>query len=271
MVITSNHIRNGITVVLGLIIIFLLFRPQSCTRKGGEVTERGTADSTFYWKNKYNEEVASNRGTAAQFALQDERMKHLIDSVAKVYDTKNKRIQELIVATTRGVTHLTAKLGTKEGDTLWLPADNPDCPPVVRIRNVRETFENPYYTAKVQIGDSSYAVIDRRDTLTALWKDVKTGGIFNRKKYLQLDLNFADTSNHVTGLSAYRRQVPVKEWGIGPEAGALYFNNQVFLKGGANVSRQTGRFNVSLSGGYTTSTASPWYGETKVIYKLIRL
>ena len=106
MVITSKHLRTGAEVLLVIVILLLLFRQKGCSSRDGDVTERGKADSTFYWKNKYNEEVASQRGTAAQFALQDARIKHILDSTAKVYDTKNKRIQELIIAVSRGVSNL---------------------------------------------------------------------------------------------------------------------------------------------------------------------
>jgi hypothetical protein len=87
------------------------------------------------------------------------------------------------------------------------PVDS--CPP--QIKNMRQRFENPWYSAQVQIGDSSFMHLTRRDTITAVWKQ--------GKGWLQLDLSSADTSNRIYGVQAYRKYIKPKRWGLGISAG----------------------------------------------------
>jgi hypothetical protein len=269
-ILTTSRIRLLVEILLIIIILFLFFRQKGCS-KPVDNTDRGTADSTFYWKNAYAQTVASQKATAEQFSAVNDNIKHLLDSVARVYDTKTSRIQEMLVAVTRGVSNLVPSPGTREIDTFFT---SPGCPQ--GIRNMRQTFTNPYYTAKVQIGDSSYHRLESIDTMTVLWKTVKEGNLFNRKELLQLDIHFADTSRKVTGLTSFRRVVNPKQFSFGPEARLLWLDREIRSLLGLNLSRETGRFHVSLSGGkdFTRDLnikTNGWYGETRAVFKLLKL
>lgn len=272
MTFTTNHLRLAAELLIALLILIFLFRKQGCSSDVSAVTERGTADSTFYWKNLYGQAVASQKAMAGNFAYKDERMQHVLDSVAKVYDTKTSRIQELVIATVRGIANPKPVPGSVEKDVEPVPG-SPDCPPVVK--RMRGTFVGSHYLAGVQLGDSSWMKIQTYDTLTALWKTKKEGGLFNRKTYLQLDLKFADTSRVITGLTSYRKMVEPKQFAVAPQARLLYLDRELRPLAGLGLVRQTGRWNVALSAGkdFTHDVnirTNGWWGEARLSYDLIR-
>lgn len=212
----SSVIRLLFVIAIIIGIIYLLSQ-LGFFSKAPKVIPPGTID-TIRNVNKAGDSVVSLKGTEKTFSLISKR---IADSIADVYDTKVKNLKEVIIAQTRTIAYLQST-GPVEID--FMPPDtsqNKDCPPA--IKNMRQTFTNPHYTARVQIGDSSYLHLEGRDTITGVWKQVKEGKLFNRHKYLQLDLSFADTSRHVTGLLAYR--VPDKKpktLGIGLSAGITW-------------------------------------------------
>src|SRR5690348_14489832 len=100
-----------LTFIVALILVILL---RDCSGPHADPEVRGTADSILYWKNKYGEAVASQKAQAEAFSLQDQRIHRLLDSIARVYDTKASRIQELIVASLKGKVSIPAVPGTQE-------------------------------------------------------------------------------------------------------------------------------------------------------------
>lgn len=204
----------GLAIIAG--IIYLL-NMAGCFEKQPPVIPIGKID-TLHGVNKAGDSVISLKGNEQDFGAIEKR---IADSIAGVYSTKVKDLKELIIAQTRTIAELTAA-GPIEKD--YSPdTSHKDCPPV--IKNMRQTFTNPYYTARVQIGDSSYMHLAGYDTITALWKRVREGNIFNRKTYLQLDISHANPDTKVTGLLAYRVPDPKpKKFGIGLSAGVTWID-----------------------------------------------
>jgi len=165
------------------------------------------------WKNKSGDSVTSLKGKAEQFAAREKR---IIDSLAEVYGTREKHLLEYIAAITETKTNVQPGPGPVEKD--YQPAKDPDCPPVVK--NMRKSFSNPYYDIQAQIGDSNYLQLKSYDTLTVIWKRVKEGSLFNRKRFLQADVSFANPYTRINKLDAYRvAEKKPKKWGIGLQAG----------------------------------------------------
>ena len=214
------------------IILLFLFK---CNPTTPVVT--GKIDSVFYWKNKYHEQVASVIGTAADFAVINKQYQ---DSLASVYNTKKKWLQDYLIAWTSGETEVPAVDTTKHIEYYPVNVES-DCPP--QIKSMSQSFHSAYYNALAQIGDSSYLYIQHTDTLTAIWKTVVQGNIFKRKKFLQLDLNFADTSNKVVGVHAYRKvMLTPKRFGIGVQAGYQFNGSQFQPYFGIGISYNVIRF-----------------------------
>jgi hypothetical protein len=267
--ITPSHIKTAIIVILAAVVAILLFRPTGCG-KGGTIT-RGTADSTIYWRNKHDQVVASQKALAEQFSVQDARISHLLDSVARVYDTKSRNIQELVIATNKGLSRLKPSTRVEiDVDTVNVPGN---CPP--RVLRMRQQFKSPYYLAFVQLGDSSYLDLHSIDTLTYLWKTVREGGLFNRKSYLQLDVTHANPDITITGLTSFRRLEKVKQLSMGPETKVMFIDGAVRPLAGIAFTREANRVSVSVSAGkdFTGSTnlrTAGWYGEARAYFKLIK-
>lgn len=182
--------------VVAVIIAFL----WKCNNENP--TQIGTIDTTR-WTNKAGKEVVSLTGSEQAFGI---RNKHIADSIAKTYGFRIKKLQEYVIFLQSSKTDLQPVDSSKAAD-YFAPINN--CPP--QVKNFRQSFSNPWYKADVQIGDSSYMHLQRNDTLTAIWR--------KGKNYLQLDLSSADTSNHISGIQAYRKYLPKKKWSIGFQFG----------------------------------------------------
>lgn len=228
------------------------------------------SDSVTYWKNKYGDEVASKIGYKEQFAIVN---KQWLDSIAYIYKTKASNIQEVVVSTVEGKTSLAPvpDSETKDAKDYFEPViiGTDTCPPVPK--NIRKTFSNPYYTAEVQVGQDPYLNLTSHDTITTLWKTVKTGNIFHRQQLLQLDISFADTSRHVTGAKAFRRLDNPKEISLNAESQILYYNNKLITVAGFGVERSSSRFNVGVTVGRDLQDLKQWYGSAHFNFKLIKL
>lgn len=165
----------------------------------------------FSWGNAAGDQVASVKGVPEDLARVQKR---LLDSMARVYNVREKDLMDLFIAQVEGEADVPPVPGHQAAD-YFPPQDS--CPP--QVRNLRDSFATPYYQAQVQIGDSSYMRLHTQDTVTGVWKEVREGGWFNRRQLLQLDISFADTSRRVTGLKAYRKLVKPKRWGLAVFAG----------------------------------------------------
>jgi len=253
--------KNVYFILLGIalaVILWLLLQP-GCNRT---VVANPLSDSVTYWKTRYGKEVASQRGTQEQFAIQNGK---LMDSIAKIYNTKTKNIQGFTIATVQGHTDLSVVPGTQASD--YFPPAHDSCPP--QIRNMRQEFASTWYKAKVQLGEQSYLHLDSYDTVTTLTKIIKTGNIFHRKSLLQIDVSLADTSRHVTGMKSYQRLKVPKEISLNAEAEILYYNKEFNPFVGMGIQRSAARYDVGITGGKNLADKQ-WFGKAYFKLKLLK-
>lgn len=169
------------------------------------------------WMNNAGDIVSSLIGDPEAFAVYK---KDIIDSLAAVYNTKPKKIIEYVVVETKTEAEIKPD-GPSAAD--YFPVDSTkDCPPAVK--NIRQNFSSPYYSAQVQIGDSSYMKLQAYDTATIVWKHISKGNIFNRRSAIQLDVSMANPNVKVTVKEAYRIYEKPKKWGVGIQLGYGFSN-----------------------------------------------
>lgn len=191
-------------IIIGL-LIWVLLCEDACGRRHPDTG--GTQDSTRYYKNKYGESIAYIKKKDEDYAkaIWD------LDSLSMVYNTKPKYIKEFVQVvskTTDTVYSSTPPITIYEGDS---------------VRMLSQMFESNYHFAEVTIdrlGDSSKLLISSIDTLDVLWKQVTEGGLFNRRRYVQLDVKNRNPNTLITQINAYRQAIPKpKKFGIGLQAG----------------------------------------------------
>lgn len=205
------YISKPILFLSGLLIIVLIL--FTCNHIDPPPMQDNTEQvETSEWVNDAGDIVASIKADPEYFAKVREEIR---DSLAKVYNTKPKKVIEYVIVTTEGNNNLRPE-GKPTVEDYFL-VDSTNCPPVQK--NVAQNFSSPYYKARVQIGDSSYMHLQAFDTVTVLWKKVKEGSIFNRKKLIQLDVSTANPDTKVSGIKAYRIYEKPKRWAIGVQAG----------------------------------------------------
>lgn len=228
---------NGTKILIGVFVVMLaiIFFQWKCNRDRQAIVT--TATDSFYWRDKYNNEVASRKGLEEQFGFKE---KHLLDSIAEIHNVKPDRIKEYVTV-------------YQEGKATIVTRDRPvityvDSGRGKEIKNVFQMFENPYYLVEATIDlsgqDSSYALIETVDTLSVVWKEVREGGLFNKKRFLQLDVTNKNPYNHITGLDAYRVPLPKpKKFGIGITVGYGWSNGiQPRVFGGIGIQYSPIRF-----------------------------
>jgi len=210
------NIRKGLSImIIAMAILLVIIGINNCNSPA-VLAKPGTGDSikTLHWKNRAGDSVTSIRGNPDLFAAPPRR---LIDSLAYVYGVKEKFLLEYIISLQQSRVDIEPVQGSRATD--YYPVDSgTNCPPAVK--NMRQDFANPYYQVQAQVGDSSYLHLLAFDTLTAVWKKVKQGSIFNRRTLLQLDLSSANPYTRITGITAYRAPAAKpKRFGIGLQLG----------------------------------------------------
>jgi hypothetical protein len=184
--------------VLAIVLAILLLK-GGCKKPDVPVS---IGDSLTYWKNKAGE-VASLKKKEEDFFIQEK--KGWLDSIAKLHNTKTKYIREVVTITEKGEVKI---VNTEKAVIKYVDSNN--CPTVLW-----QMFENPWYIAETQLdvkGDSSYVKIQTIDSLSVVWKEVREGNLFNRRRFLQLDIQNANPYNHITGASAYRVPQKTNAW-----------------------------------------------------------
>jgi hypothetical protein len=185
-----------------LIALLILLLKDGCNKHPEIAVSKG--DSLQYWKNKAGE-VASIKKTEQDFLEVSIENKNLLDSIAKLYNSKTKYIKEYVKVTEKGEVKI---VNTEVPIVKYVDSNN--CP-----RVLFQGFENPYYIVEAQIdvkGDSSYVKLETIDTLSVVWKTVKEGGLFNRRTFLQVDMQNANPYNHITGATVYRVPQKTNAW-----------------------------------------------------------
>jgi hypothetical protein len=238
--------RFVFTALVSAVVIVILIQ-EICSPSPG-TGKQPVLDSSSYWKNVANNAVASLHGAQDDFGIIEERYK---DSIAKIYKTKPRLIKEIVVASTKSESDI-----PPVGEPEWTIAKNDSdyfstgnvvgtkfdttsiflSNKLIKRGNVKQKFENSYYTADVQIGDSSYMHLVGYDTTTLIWKRVK--------QELQLDISHANPDVKIIGLAGYR--IPDKKpkrWGIGAQIGMGYsigFKPSIYI--GVGLQRTIIRF-----------------------------
>lgn len=223
--------ENKIVIAVLVVAFAVMFFLYKCNRDRQAIVT--TPTDSFYWRDKYNNEVASRKGLEEQFGYKE---KHLLDSIAEIHKVKPDRIKEYVTV-------------YQEGKATIVTHDRPvityvDSGRGKEIKNVFQMFENPYYLVEATIDlsglDSSFALIETVDTLSVVWKEVREGRLFNKKRFLQLDVTNKNPYNHITGLDAYRVPLPKpKKFGIGVVGGYGFANGiepRPFIGVGLNYS-----------------------------------
>ncbi len=229
-------LTSGSLLLFLIIAVMLMTGKLSCNKPPKVVAP---IDSTFYWKNRYEKEVASQRGYAQQFELVQRR---IADSLALAFDTKARLIKEWIMAYTRTQADIPAVFESRQYD--YAPPviiNNTECPP--QVKRMRQAFHSPYYDAQVQLGDSSYLHLQGTDSITVLWKLVREGRLLNRRKLLQLDVSNANPDTRIIGLKSFRAgPIKPKRLGIGLQAGYEFDGKRFRPYWGLGVSYNLIRF-----------------------------
>lgn len=213
---TTNKSSPWPTIILVLLTAGLTLLLTNMVTTCNRATPTGQApDSVMYWRNEANKGVASLRGAIQDFGVQS---KKLTDSIARVYGSKFNQLREYVIATMETRADVPFEQGSTERDYMPIDSERPDCPP--ETRNIRGSFQSPYYHADAQLGEDPYLKVIGFDTLTVVWKDTTIGRFLNRKKYLQLDISLANPDTKISGIKSYRVPPPLpKKWAIGLQFG----------------------------------------------------
>lgn len=258
--------RKNIAIILLLAVIGYLLITRFFSCGSPAVVDGGSRpDSTFYWKTKTGELMASLKGTEQAFGQKDQVMKRAIDSLARLLKVKPKSIIETITLYEDSRSDLKPDPATEYD---YQPLFGPDCPPVPQ--NVRKTFRNQWYVATAQIGDSSFLQLHKKDTTTITWKTVREGGLFNRRQYLQLDVNRADTAATITRISAYRVPQKTRESYLGIGGDVIFLDRQLVPAAGITLEKDADRWNYGATGGGAYTDKWRPYGKAYLVFKLIR-
>lgn len=185
---------------VALIVLLIVLLKDGCGPKPDIVLSNN--DSLQSWVNKQGDTIKSLKKKEEDYFVE---RKGFVDSIAKLYNSKTKYIREVVKITEKGEVQI---VNTETPIVKYVDSNN--CP-----RIIYQAFENPYYLAEATLdthGDSSKLLLETTDTLSVVWKQVKEGGLFNRKTFLQLDLSNANPYNHITGAEVYRVPQKVNAW-----------------------------------------------------------
>lgn len=204
---------GSMRVIIGTlaILVLLLLIQKKCVRKEPPERALHVVDSVLYWKNEANRATASLKKMESEYGIKNQLS---LDSVARVYRTKEKHLKEVLSA------HLIS--------SVIIPVDSNKTSLSLRIdtsggyfiREVVQTYINPWYEGSAVIGGSNpHLQINTYDTLTVVWKRVREGSIFNRRHLLQVDVSNSNPYAQITGLKAYRIPEKRHRFAIGVQAG----------------------------------------------------
>lgn len=196
-------------VALGVIFYFWI---KSHTPSAG--TGDNSKDSII---NDQKNKISSLQKSEADFATEN---RDLLDSIAKLHGAKPGAVKEIVIQ------KITVHDTIKGKDIIKIIQDSNG------LKTASQFFTNPYYNIQATLDfrnyDSSFVTLISYDTLTLVWKAVKTGSIFNRKNFLQLDIHNANPHAQTTGLHGYKQAVPkTPAFGLGIFLGyGFAFKNQ---------------------------------------------
>lgn len=160
-------------------------------------------DTTRYYKNAYGEELATRM--VAQGSADNLKKAYDLAADAARLNTTVSNLMSYVAAAQAGTSHL-----TPQGQANVVYRDRPvyiNGKDTFRaVSYMEQTFENPYYTAHVRIGDSAYHVLDARDTVrVGMHWTIKRSGFLNLKKEAvpEVTVQNANPDIHTKILTAY--------------------------------------------------------------------
>lgn len=197
-------------ILVGVLMVLFAMYVKGCFKGSPGYVDQPPQDSSFYWKTKLGDTVTSLRSTIAGFSQVTTRAR---DSIAWLLGTKADQLQEIIWLRSHGQ----ATLPGAPGKPVIVYVDSGKGQ---QIQSVSQVFANPWYQviAEINLQDDrkSQAQVQTFDSLLLVWKTGHTGGLFNRKDYLQLDIKNSNPYNKISGAQAYRAPPPKpKQWGLG--------------------------------------------------------
>ena len=217
-------------IALGIAVL-LVYKTCQALKSVGVVT---VTDSTFYWKNRFADEVTSR--VMAEGEVKQWRVNY--DSLAKLYHTKPREIISFvrITSTVHDTIH--------PAGTVIIKTDSTG-----KIDQVEQRYQNPYYDALalVDLNDSTRSALTLTgyDTLSIVTKRVQRGGLFNKSRFIQLDAINANPNVRLKVPEAYT--IPIdkeKPFGVGVQVGVSYINGKPAVYGGVGISYNILRFKL---------------------------
>jgi hypothetical protein len=258
----NNRIVATATIVL---IIISLFLAHSYYQHRKEINDQraliqALQDSTHHWKNKYGEEIASRK--IAEGSLQQISQYVNLDSIARSFDVKTKNLQTVYTLIQTSLAQLRASgepiiVGDWNGkDTenlislkdFYAKFDSlGKCPPKIRYME-QEFNENPYYKVKARIGDSAYARVETKDSLTIVSAKAYTRHFLKKDWYTQLSVKSENPDAHykIAGAISIKDSYRTKWFELSVQASICsdpkVFSPQLFA--GADAAYHFGKANV---------------------------
>lgn len=264
-----NKTNIFLTAALALAIAWALLSMKSCSDRSNDSDVLRTAmkayqDSTKHYRNRYNQVVASREQVVVRGKDADLFINR--DSLAKRFNTKAGNIE--------GYTKITSKTdATIKPDTIYEPVlvylNDKDCP---EISYWDGSFSNPYYKANVRLGEGAYLNIKSYDTTSIVQKRGKSGGLFNRRYFSQIDVINANPDAVVENVEAYRiyDEPRNKSFSVFGQAGAGFFPSSstlFYLGAGAEVKFKR----LSIQGSYNKAPDYKSFIDIRARFDLIKL
>lgn len=208
-----------LVVILALILFIDL---KGCNKP--VIKDGPELDSVTYWRTKSGELVASLKATEDELAQAPKKYR---DSIADLLHTKDALLKEVVDLKMHGTTTIYSDTGHKI-QTVYVGDSGHK-----QLESVSQVFSNPYYqvVANLNIIHDALSTVQIQtwDSLLLAWHVVKSGNIFTRKQYLELDIKNSNPYSTVTNAQAYRvPEISQKKyalylgigWGYGFNAGS---------------------------------------------------
>jgi hypothetical protein len=196
-------------ILAALLLTILILDLKGCFTPAPPVVVKPSQDSSFYWKNKLGDSILGLRSTIIGFSQITTEQQ---DSIARLLDTKSKLIQEVITLKAHG--QVTLPASPQAPQIVYVDSGKHD------IKTISQVFTDPWYQVIASLNLVDYSKsevqVETFDSLLLAWKVGKSGNIFNRKSWMELDIKNQNPHNHFYYASAYRAPpLPAKKWGLG--------------------------------------------------------
>jgi hypothetical protein len=218
--------KPQIAIRIFIALVFLLLIVDRFACKHGTTNNLAemlsvSRDSTKYFRNKYNQEVATRRNVEGNLAnLQAVYSKDSIEHIASRFKAKSKDIQQYTEVTSEGNSDI--PLTHQDSNTKVTVTPHGDS--CRQITSMVGSFENSYYKASVRLGDSPYHHLQAVDTLEVLTKDTTERHFLKKLHYSVINVAGRNPDNHYTITGAFKVEHPVirTHWAVTLTGGIGY-------------------------------------------------